>query len=338
MPVTLSEVAKAAGVGEATVVRALKGNGYVSPATRARIVKVAAELKYRPSHIARSLALGKSDLVGIISNAGMVPGFYPYLEIMEQAAKNAGFSTLFSISTGTQPDSDRDNLEDLISKRVPGALVIPGSLYPDPQPYKDAMKTGIKLVVLDKKVEKIHAPQLMADHYKAGRIATEHLIKKGHRRIAYLAIPEASFIGKERARGFRDALEAGGIPLSEVQIIETAMTEEGGEAAAGRLLSQNRMPTAIFARHDSTAIGVMKVLCEAGISIPRDVSLISYGDIGTSHMLRVPLTTVHSPEKEMAEQGVKTLLGMLSGEKIKLETRMLDVHLVERESTGPPPV
>lgn len=336
MATTIVDVAKKAGVGEATVVRALRGSGYVSPATKARVIKAARELNYRPNHLARSLALGTSQFIGLIAGSDIVSAFHPYLGTLEQGIRNAGYSLLFCIATSDSQDAERSCLEEMISKRTGGVIVSPGTLSSSAEPYREALDSGVHLVIVDKLVDGLAAPQIIVDQYKSGRIATEHLISLGHRDIIYLAIPATSNVGRERARGFREAMEDAGIPVTDSSIVEVDRTEEAGMKAAAQLLKTDRLPTGIVTRHDVVAIGLMQTILDAGLSIPGDVSIVSHGDHGPMYALRVPLTTVHTPTEQMIDVALKMILDMVSGIPVKPEVTLLDVHLVVRASTGPP--
>jgi len=334
---TIVDIARVAGVGEATVVRALRGTGYVSPAAKARVKKAARELGYHTNHIARSLALGKSPFVGFVAGSGDVSAFHPYINTIEHRIREARYSMLFYISAGDRPAAEQACFWELISKRVAGAIVVPGSLDADPEPYRELIANGIKLVIVDRYVEEVCVPQIIFDHYRSSRLAIEHLASLGHRRIAHLGIPETSHVGRERARGFGDALEAAGIPLSECIITHVDPTEQAGADAAARLLELKQRPTAILTRRDSVAIGVMQTILAAGLSIPNDISLVSHGGSGPSHALRVPLTTLRRPTQRMATLAIEKLLDSLEGKDVEPVTTVLDVELVVRESTGPPP-
>ncbi len=334
MATTMLDIARAAGVGEGTVGRALRGKGYVSPATRERILRVAASLNYQPNHIARSLVLGKSDLVGIVASASDAAAFDPYLELVEPGIQEAGYSVLFYMLTSTSPDSETGIFREIIGKRVAGAIVMPSSLASDPKPYKMLLNSGVKVVVTNRNIPGIRTPQIVFDHYGSARLATDHLTSLGHRNIVYLAIPETSYVGRERGRGFRDAMNAAGIPINESSVIEVDCTEHAGFQTALELFARDDRPTAFVTRHDIVAVGVILAAVEAGLSVPGDVSVVGHGDISLAHALRVPLTTVHNPNQQMAFAAVEMLLEMLGGKPVEPVTRTLETHLVVRSSTS----
>ncbi len=335
MSVTIGDVARAAGVSRSTVSKAFGSKGFVSPATKARVVRVAAELNYRPSHIARSLSLGTSRLIGVVATPSILTVFENFVQPIEQAIRDAGYSLLLYTSSG-DPESERLCLVDLIQKRVDGVIAIPSSNPADIEAYRDVVDSGIKLVVLDRCVEGLMVPQVGGDDYEAGRLATGYLIGLGHRRIVYLAIPRTSSSGHNRARGFFDAMAAAGIPVSGSSVVETGFGERYGEEAMESLRARGVLPTGIIARHDLNAIGVMRAALAAGLSVPGDISIVGNADISLADMIRVPLTTVRHPSRQMAVTGVARLLEMLAGNVVEPVITRLPVQLVVRSSCGAP--
>ncbi len=333
--VTIGDVARAAGVSRSTVSKAFGSKGFVSPETKARVIRVATELNYHPSHIARSLSLGTSGLIGVVATPSILTVFENFVEPIERAIRDAGYSLLLYTSSG-DPESERLCLVDLIQKRVDGVIAIPSSNPADVKAYQDVVDSGIKLVVLDRCVEGLMVPQVGGDDYEAGRLATEYLLELGHRRIVYLAIPRTSSSGHQRAQGFIDAMARAGVPMDESSIIDTGFGEEFGEKAMESLRTRKALPTGIIARHDLNAIGVMRVALASGLSVPGDISIVGNADISLADMVKVPLTTVRHPSRQMAVMGATRLLELLAGQHVHPEITRLPVQLVIRSSCAAP--
>lgn len=336
MGCTVNDIARAAGVSRSTVLRALSGKPDVCVETRERIRSIAADMKYRPNYIARSLTRGKSNLVGVIATPSLYHSFKPIIERVEHGLREAGYSTLFYISSH---DSGPEEIfiENLMKNRAEGVVAVPGSTAVTGA-YRELVDSGTKLVILDGYIEGLPAPQILGDNYKAARLATDHLLKLGHRRIVYLGIPQVSHVGRERARGFREALADAGVAPSADSIVETEFDEFAAEKTAAEILARPDRPTGLLVRHDIVARGVMRAILAAGLSIPNDISVVGSGDVLGSDMFRIPLTTVHFPAQEMADLGVKTLLAMLAGQTVEPKVHVLDVRLVERASAAPPKI
>jgi len=330
----VNDIARAAGVSRSTVLRALSGKPDIAVGTRERIETLAAEMRYRPNYIARSLTQGKTNLVGVIAKPSIYYASHSVIEAVERGLRDGGYSTLLFIS-GNESGTDESVVEQLMKNRVDGVIAVPGSMTP-PATYHELVEAGIKLVTLDGLIDDLAAPQITGDNYKAGRLGAEHLIGLGHRRIAYLGIPCISNVGRERARGVRDAFREAGVPIEDRWFTEIEFNEGFAERRAAELLALRERPTAILVRHDVAARGVMRAIYAAGMSVPDDISVVGNGDILGSDMFRVPLTTVRFPARQMADFCVRTLLDMLLGKEVKADTTVFDVELVVRSSTAPP--
>ncbi len=334
MDCTVNDIARAAGVSRSTVLRALSGKPDISVETRERIQALAASMRYRPNYIARSLTQGRTNLVGVIVKPSIYYASHLVIESVERGLRDGGYSTLLFIS-GNESGTDESVVEQLMKNRVDGVIAVPGAMTP-PASYHELVEAGVKLVTLDGLIDNLDAPQITGDNYKAGRLAAEHLIGLGHRRIGYLGIPQVSNVGRDRARGVRDAFRAADIPVNERWFKETDFNEAAAEKCTAEILASGDCPTALLVRHDVAARGAMRAIYAAGLSVPGDISVMGNGDVLGSDMFRVPLTTVRFPARQMADFCVQTLLDMLAGRKVDPKTTVFDVELVVRSSTAPP--
>jgi len=191
-------------------------------------------------------------------------------------------------------------------------------------------------VVADRRIDGLQVPQTVGDDYACARIATEHLLSLGHTRITHLAIPLSCSAGRDRAKGFEDAMREAGVSFDASSIIPTEFGEHYGMKAMQLLLESDAPPTAIIARHDVVAIGAMRAVFAAGLSVPEDVSIIGAGGLWFNDIVRIPLTTVEHPMQKIAAKASEKLLALLAGEAVPSETEILEVELVIRCSTAPP--
>lgn len=334
MSCTVNDIARAAGVSRSTVLRALASKPDVSEETRDRIQALAAEMRYRPNYIARSLTQGKTNLVGVIAKPSIYYASHSVIEAMERGLREGGYSTLLFIPGG-ESGTDESVVEQLLKNRVDGVIAVPGSMTP-PTTYHELVEAGVKLVTLDGVIDDLNVPQTTGDNYKAGLIGARHLLDLGHTRIAYLGIPQISSVGRERARGVRDAFREAGVAVDERLFIDVEFNEGFAEQRTDELLASGPLPTALLVRHDVVARGAMRAVYAAGLRIPQDISIVGNGDMLGSDMFRVPLTTVRFPARRMAQACVQTLLAMLAGEEMEPKTTLFDVELVIRASTAPP--
>jgi len=333
--ITVYDIARAAGVGRTTVLRALWDKDEINPETKARIKKIAADMNYRPNYIARTLASGRSNFIGVLVTPGIFPSSPITIDVLEAALRENGYSMLLE-SSGGYTDGEGFSLERLARCRVAGVIAVPTSGTSDPGCYQELINSGVKLVVIDRYVEGLKCPQVIGNDYRAGYLAAQHLISLGHKRIAYLAIPETSYAGRERARGVREAMSAAGLDISDSTIVETRFGDDFGKEVMTQLLQSKNPPTAVIARHDVVAVGVMRAIAGAGLSIPKDISVIGNGNVWFSDALIAPLATFRHPVEKMAEIAVKKLLDMVNGTDIEPTTEVLDVEFIQRASTAPP--
>jgi len=333
MGVTVYDIARAAGVGRSTVCRALTGIGYVSPETRARVLKVAKELKYRPNHIASSLAGGRSRFVGVVAGPSIGLTFDSTIVPIQASLRDVGYSMLFYASSDSV-DLERGLLDELMQDRVAGVIAVPSSATANPRTYQDLVEADVSLVILNRQVEGLSVPQVVCDDYNTARLAAEHLISLGHRDIVCLSVPQQYRAGRVRVRGFRDAMDEAGIALDDTAIVETGFSYKSGAEAMAKVIERKRRPTAVIARHDIVAMGAIDAILAAGLSVPDDISIVGNADIWCGALTRVPLTTINHPLEEMGRLGVDKLLAMLAGESVEPTTVVLPAELVVRSSTA----
>ncbi len=333
MGCTVNDIARMAGVGRSTVLRALSGKPDVSTETRERVKALAASMRYRPNYIARSLTHGKTNLVGVLCKPSIYYASHSVIEAVECGLREGGYSTLLFI-TGKENSPEESEVDQLLKNRVDGVIAVPGSMT-SPATYHELVEADIKLVTLDGLIDDLNVPQITGDNYKAGCLAAEHLISLGHRKISYLGIPQISNVGRERMRGVCDAFQKAQIPVEESLFKEIDFSESMAEKCTDEILSLESPPTSIICRHDVSARGAMRSILKRGLSVPKDISIVGNGDILGSDMFRFPLTTVRFPARQMADFCVKTILQMLSGEDVEPKTTVFDVELIVRSSTGP---
>jgi DNA-binding LacI/PurR family transcriptional regulator len=292
-------------------------------------------MNYRPNQSARSLAVGRSRIVGVVAPSSDTRQFYTAYETIRVGLGRHGYTVVLYVIDGSATD-EKACFEPLITDRVAGALVHPAFEPVGASAYKALSDFGAKLMVIDGFIEGLQVPQVLADPYRSFRASTEYLISLGHQRIAYLATPQTTYVGRQRARGFWEALHEARIASGPTPVVDTPLHKEDGAAAMAKLLGHKRPPTAIIARHDLVAMGAMQAVFAAGLSVPEDVSIIGYGDVEYASMLRVPLTTVRYPAEELGSIVVDTMVAMLDGNPVEPQARFLTEEFVVRGSCAPP--
>ncbi len=334
---TIRDVARRAGVSIATVSYVLNASAPISEATRQRVLAAAAELGYRPSALARGLRVQRSHIIGYswhpVSPDRWHPILDPFLHSMAQAAEARGYHIL----TFTQPAGEDRWLpyqELMLTGRVDG-FVLSGTNRNDPR-IRYLMDHDFPFVAFGRANEEWDFPYVDVDNTAGTRMAVEHLVELGHRRIAVVAWPEDSLTGHYRLQGYLEGMQAAGLPVAPEWILRTEHSEAAGRQAMHALLAlpPDRRPTAVVTMSDLMAIGAMNALYEGGLQPGRDVSVVGFDDVPMAQYLHPPLTTLRQPIAEVGERVVQMLLAIIEGEPLKERRVLLLPRLIVRGSTG----
>jgi DNA-binding LacI/PurR family transcriptional regulator len=329
---TIRDVAKKAGVGLGTVSRVLNDSPLVSAATRQRVLDVIAELNYSPSPVARRLSLRKTFTVAAIVPFFTRPSFVERLRGVEAALAESQYDLIvFNVETEERRDAYFRDIPR--RERTDGLIVI--SLAPRDEDL--AYLVGDVPVVL---IDAVH-PALnwtVTDDVGGGLLATQHLIELGHRRIGYVSDPlESPFnftSSRNRYQGYRQALQAAGIPFRPEYHRQGEHGRYEARHLTNELLALPEPPTAIFASSDTQAMGVLEAARDAGLDVPGDLSVIGYDDIEVAEYLR--LTTMRQLLFESGQQAVELLLTLLENPGGEPVHQILPVELTVRSTTAPP--
>lgn len=329
MPVTLEDIARALNVSKMTVSRAINDHPEISRQTRARILAMAQKMKYRPNQFARALTTNHSYLIGIVVPDLMHSYFAEICRGVEAQARPVGYQNLIC-STDEEARKEKDEIEALLS-RTDGLIVASALPASEAKFYRRLLSEGANIVLIDRLLEGLRCSAVTTDDVQVGVLATEHLIKLGHRKIGHLRGPSVS-TSLKRLEGYQQGMKRAGLKTS---IRDCGFTEADGYTAMKNWIASGDLPTAIFASNDPAAIGAMAALSEAGMSVPEDVALVGAGSIHYGDMLRVPLTTVSWSKAEMGQAAANLLLELIEGKK-KARRRIVTVRpeLVIRQSCG----
>ena len=327
---TLADIAERAGVSRSLASLAIRGEGAVRPETRERIVAAAAELNYQPNMHARSLASADAAYLGVI--VGQIENGLQ-AEIAKTAslvAREHGYSVLLSIDADT--DADAENaIRTLIAHRVSGILLI-GAPYEKKTIARVA--EWIPVVYVGRLLKVVNVDSVTTDDVTGGRMAVDHLVSLGHRRIAH--IDGGASPGAERRRdGYRAAMTKHGLE-DEIRVLDGAYTIDAGAEAARRILGEAvPRPTAIFSCNDMTAIGLINEFMKAGVAVPGDLSVVGYDDITLAGTETLSLTTIHQSARDLATAGVAAMIERLSAPDAPVSKILVPPRLVPRRSTRP---
>ncbi|MEV0704668.1 LacI family DNA-binding transcriptional regulator [Saccharopolyspora sp. NPDC050389] len=333
----LIDVAERAGVSIAAASRALSGSAGVSDAIAQRVREVAAQMGYVANVHARTLAGGASTSVGLLVHEIGDPYFTEIASGVLRVGAEQGL-TVQICHTGRDPESELVQVRTLIANRV-RAIIVAGSGFVDARMQASVkqdllafQETGGRVAVIGR--HHLGTDAVLPDNTAGGRSITEHVLSLGHRRIAVVTGPRILTTVADRLAGAAQALEAAGLSIEDIPVIEEAFTRDGGTLAMQRVLDDHPDVTAVIALNDDMAIGVLAALRARGMAVPKDISVAGFDDVAVAEHLSPALTTVRLP---MAEMGEQALLLALKQPSARPRRRTTAHSLVVRESTAPPP-
>ncbi len=336
-PATLKDVALRAGVHPGTASRALNPGtrALVNEQTARRVLEAAQALGYRPNPFARSLKTRNSYTVGVLIPDMTNPFFPPIVRGIEDRLAESGY-TVFVGNTDNDPEREAAQLLRMRDRQVDGLIAATAEL--ERHTLADAAAAGLPLVLVNRTLPGKGLFSVGVDDAAGVHLAVEHLVDLGHRHIAHVAGPERLSTGRNRYKGFVEAMEGAGLrPHPDVVVFADAFTEEAGVAAFRKLFATRRRITAVVAGNDLIALGGYDVLIERKLSCPQDVSIVGFNDMRFVDKVRPPLTTVRVPQYEIGRLAADILLERLRNPAAPPRTLRLAPELVVRGSTGPPP-
>jgi LacI family transcriptional regulator len=331
MPVTLREIAKAAGCSVSTVSRAFAGSEHpVNEETKTRILAIANRLGYRPNVAARGLKTDRTFTVGLVVYNIASP-FTPVLirGIQEYLRQHDYFSII--ISTDWDPELESEAVHQLISRSIDGIIFV--------ESWRD--EANITLDVANKPYVFVYrlfngsyANSVLADDRHGARLAVEHLVKLGHRRIGYINGPHDWNSSKDRLAGYRDVLTQYEIPYDPSLVEEGSWEVQSGYPIARKYLAMSDRPTAIFAANDLMALGAIYAVQDAGLHVPNDVAVVGYDDRDIASCSKPTITTICPPSFEMGKLAAQLIVNRLENQVEIKEPVRVQGKLIIRESCG----
>lgn len=335
---TLDEVAKDAGVSRSTVSRVINNHPNVSASTRAHVKAAIEKCDYRPHAVARSLATKRTNILGMVVPESVTKLFTdPYFPLMLRGATETcnrrGYHLILSLFTASV-DSGAMHDRVIRSGYLDGAIAANASL--DDRLIPSLLEEGLPFILIGRHPNDL-VNYIDVDNVEGARMATEHLIRLGHRRIGTIAGPLDMTPGQDRLAGFRDVMSAHRLPVSDGLVAEGDFTEAGGRAAMTQLLPEK--PTAIFAASDSMAIGAIKAIRAAKLHVPQDVAIVGFDDVPSARTIDPELTTIRQPIERIGQLAVEALADLIEGGAMGKGARstkriVLPTELVVRRSCG----
>jgi LacI family transcriptional regulator len=333
-PATIRDVAKRAGVSTATVSRVLAGIGNPKAETADAVMEAVDALDYRPSAVARSLRMRRTNTFGLIVTDIQNP-FFPELgQAADDAARRLGYSIL--LGSAAFDEHRAVHYLDLMADRRVDGMIVATSQVSD-ESWRWLAESPVPVVVINAEPANVPITVITSDNDGGMRMAAAHLIGLGHRKMAYVRGAGGITADLPRFEGFRGACRDAGIATSDLVELWGDALFEGGERAVGALLAGGTDITAIVCHNDITAIGAMRALRASHVSVPQEISVVGCDDIAAASWVVPSLTTVAQRKAEMGRMAVERLVAMLDNGDGALvpETIRVPMILQVRESTGP---
>ncbi|HEX3891471.1 MAG TPA: LacI family DNA-binding transcriptional regulator [Terracidiphilus sp.] len=334
MTIRMKDIAKDLGISQATVSKVLRKHPDIGEKTRQRVLERVKELDYQPNTLARSLVTGRSCLIGLVAPSLLHPFFAEIARGISSAVRDKGYFLVVA-SSEEDPEVEKEEISGLLARRL-DALVI-ASAATEVEQFDRMDKMSQPYVLIDRDMNGLAANFVGVNEVRVGRLATEHLIEMGCRRIAHIR-GQDNGPGNGRFEGYRLALRDRGIPYSDDYVVrrslvDTETTQQGREAMR-LLLERDPKPDGVFCFNDPLAIGAMSSILDAGLRIPEDIALIGCGNLPNNDCLRVPLSSIDQQSHMLGQRAAELVLSLLeSKQRPRARTIILEPTLVVRGST-----
>jgi LacI family transcriptional regulator len=332
MPVTMMDIARDLKVSVVTVSKALRNQGNISANTRQRVLRRAKQLNYQMNWVARSLVTRRTYTIGLLLPEFTHSFFAEVARAAAQTLRPHGYHVITSYFD-EDPELELSEADSLLARQVDGLIIASAQPVHSLDLFRRIQERNVPYVLVDRPIPGLHASFVGADNLAIGRLATEHLVKRGCCRIAHLRGP-AIGIARDRFEGYRRALAKHGWPANMRYVVAAGHEDETGYEGMRRLLEVRPIPDGVFCFNDPVAIGAIKAIREAGLRVPQDIAVVGAGNVHYSDLLAVPLTTVDQGTRQMGTHAAEILLERI-GQTRSLRPRkiLIPPKLVEREST-----
>ena len=330
---TLEEIAKLSYVSRSTVSRVINDDPHVRTETREKVQQVIQQLNYQPNAVARSLAAGHTQILGLIVPAGIAttfedPFFPTFIRGVTYACNAHNYSLMLWLA---DVEYERRMINQIVRNGFLDGMIL--SSIHLPNEIVDALSASeMPFVVVGQLQPQIDNHYVDVENYRGAKEVVAHLLRLGYQRIVTISGPMDTVTAQHRRQGYIDALHSRAIIVDPALEIEGDFTEPSGYYAMERLLLQQ--PDAVFAANDLMAMGAMRAIRDQGLRIPEDIAIVGFDDVPASANTDPPLTTVRQPSHQMGVVAAEILIDVLKHGESYLHRVILPTELVVRESCG----
>jgi LacI family transcriptional regulator len=330
----MKDIARDLGVSVVTVSKVLRNVPEIGEETRRRVLKRMKELDYQPNQAARSLATGRSLMIGLIVPDLVHPFFAQVARGASRVFRKQHYGLMIS-SSEQDAELEKEEIQQMLARRLDVLLI--ASAQWTVESFRRIESQQKQYILIDRRFEGLAANFVGTDDVMAGKLATQHLIDKGCKRIAHLGGADIS-TALDRLRGYREALVENGRPVPSEYILSQAHSDDKGDLAGHEamkaLLSLDQPPDGVFCYNDPMAMGAMEAVIGAGLRIPQDLAIIGCGDVTYARMLRVPLSSISQDSEGLGEKAAMLALELASAKTaMRPKSIIVSPTLVAREST-----
>ncbi len=337
---TLRDIGNKLGLSAMTVSLALRDHPRIPESTREKVRAAMRELRYEPNQVARALATGKSNLIGVIVPNSSDPYYAEVIRAIDEAASATGYHVLLSNGSYDMDKYD-ERVRDMMALHMRGIVAAPPLTSERPRLprfWQGLLESDFHVVLVNRQLRPPIFHQVAADYMAGVKLVVEALAERGHRRIAYISGTPAMLPIRQRLAAFQRQVKKFHLDWEDSLLECCELTFAGGASAGRRLWAANRRkPTAIVTFSDTVAVGLLKFLHDARIDVPRKVSVVSFDGIAVGEFTHTSLSTVVTPMYEIGKQAFHLLIEAMDGQHTKPQSLILPVKLVLRESIGQAP-
>lgn len=333
--VTILDIAKELNITFSTVARALKDHPAISATTKEAVKEAAQRLNYRQNKLASSLRSGKTNIIGVIIPSIELNFFSSVVHGIEKVMNENGYTVLLYQSNELF-DQEAKGIDSFLQSRVDGIIASIAMETKDLVHFQEIKKKNVPLLLFDRTNKELSVPSVKIDDFKGGFLATEHLIKKGYKRIVHITTQQSINIFTDRLNGYKEALKFYNLPLDEDQIYYGKVSIDSGREAINQFLKTKKEFDAVFAVEDFTALGAIQQLKELEIKVPEEVGVIGFANESFGQYITPSLSSIDQQTTKMGEEVAKLFLKLNKNQKFyenAPEEIILDPILIERESS-----
>ncbi len=332
--VTMTMVARDAGVSVSTVSHVINGTRPVAPETRRAVQDSMERLGFTHRPVARSLAAGSTTTIGLAISAVSNPYWHELVAGFEEEATRHGIQLLIS-DTAEDPNQEERVVANLLAHHISGLVLAPASGWQETT-LRLLREHPIPFVIVDR-LQDMRVDQVGVENETSSATLVEHLLHRGHQRIGLIAGRAGLSTTEERRAGYVRAHERRGVPVDPALMMDGGSSEQGGRRAMAQLLATEPPPTAVFCANDSMTVGALRALREAGLQVPGDIALVCFDDFPWADAFEPALTTVAQPCFAIGARAIQLLVRRMKDPGAPHQTLRLAGELTHRTSCGCPP-